>query len=319
LAALLEISILNEVTRMSADAPASSPGRADPFGERRSLVVIGMGAVFGACVVFAVVRGAVTLLTGRPTPWWINLVGCLAIAGLYFWYRGSPETRSGTAVHGTALVATMAVLGIYAYGLTSSIWWLSLILFAVVLLGRWREAWIWGVSIPLMGVGAIILDARFRPADSPPQSFFDTALSMALFIPLLGGMAAVFRGIAERRALALRFSEEKTRALTEELRESRQKLLLVLDNIPELVFWKDRHSVYQGCNTNFAIAAGVGTPPAIVGKTDFELPWKDTEAEKYRYDDREVMESGRSKLRFSETQSMADGRLAYVETSKIPL
>jgi diguanylate cyclase (GGDEF)-like protein/PAS domain S-box-containing protein len=319
LAALLEMSILSEATKMSADEPASSPGHADPFGERRSLVVIGMGAVFGACVVFTVVRGAITLRTGRPTPWWMNLLGFLAIAGLYFWYRRSPETRSGMAVHGTALVATMAVLGPYAYGLTSSIWWLSLILFAVVLLGRRREVWVWGISIPLIVIGATLLESRFRPADSPPESFFDSTLSMALFVPLLGGMAAAFRGIAERRALALRLSEEKTRALAEELRESRQKLLLVLDNIPELVFWKDRESVYQGCNTNFAIAAGVGTPPAIVGKTDFDLPWKETEAEKYRYDDREVMESGRSKLRFSETQSMADGKLAYVETSKIPL
>src|SRR5512140_3475377 len=135
---------------MSADAPVSSPAHADPFGERGSLVVIGMGAVFGTCVIFAAVRGAITLLTGRSTPWWINVAGFIAIAGLYLWYRRSPETRSGTAVHGTAFVATVAVLALYAYGLTSSIWWLSLILFAVVLLGNRREVWVWGVSIPVI-------------------------------------------------------------------------------------------------------------------------------------------------------------------------
>ena len=303
---------------MSAER-AGSLGHDDPLGERRSLVVIGMGAVFGACVVFAFVRGTITLRTGRPTPWWMNLVGVLAIAALYLWYRRSPEARSGAAVHGTALVATLAVLVPYAYGLTSSIWWLSLVLFAVVFLGRRREVWVWGISIPLIVVGATLLESRLRLADAPPEPLFDSTMSLALFVLILGWMAAAFRGVAERRALAVRFSEGKAQALAEELRESRQKLLLVLDNIPQLVFWKDRGSVYQGCNTNFAIAAGVGTPSAIVGKTDFDLPWRETEAEKYRRDDHDVMDTGRSKLRFSETQSMADGKLAYVETSKIPL
>ncbi len=319
MAALTEVPILTEVTKMPTDAPVSSPGHADPFGERRSLVVIGMGAVFGACVVFILIRGAITLGTGRPTPWRMNLLGLLAIAGLYLWYRRSPETRSVVAIHGTAFVATTLVLGLFAYGLTSSIWWLSLILFAVVLLGGWREVWVWGISIPLVAIGATLLESRLRLAAALPESLLDSTISMALFVILLGGMAAAFRGVAEQRALALRLSEEKERALAEELRESRQKLLLILDNIPQLVFWKDREGVYQGCNTNFAIAAGVGTPPEIVGKTDFDLPWKEAEAEKYRDDDREVMESGRAKLRFSETQSMADGKLAYVETSKIPL
>ncbi len=105
----------------------------------------------------------------------------------------------------------------------------------------------------------------------------------------------------------------------EALRESRHMLRLVLDNVPQLVFWKDRQSVYLGCNRNFSEAAGVGSPSGIGGKTDFDLPWKDTEAEAYRKDDREVMQTGKAKLKYIETQLMASGRLAYVETNKVPL
>ena len=53
--------------------------------------------------------------------------------------------------------------------------------------------------------------------------------------------------------------------------------------------------------------------------TDLDLPWKDTEAEGYRADDRMVMDAGVPKLDYEETQLTADGRVTDVRTSKIPL
>ena len=52
------------------------------------------------------------------------------------------------------------------------------------------------------------------------------------------------------------------------LRDSQQMLQLVLDHIPQHVFWKDRDSVYLGCNQNFAGAAGFESPEDLIGKTD---------------------------------------------------
>jgi diguanylate cyclase (GGDEF)-like protein/PAS domain S-box-containing protein len=291
----------------------------DPIGDRRTFVLIGMAAVFVACVGFAVARLAITLRTGQLTPWSVNLAGLLAIAALWLWFRRRPEMRSGAAAHLTAFVATIALLVPVAYGMASSIWWLSLVGFAMVLLGRRWEVWLWGVSIPLLVVASTFLEPHIQFAGAAGEPPLESALSKTVFAVLLVGLAAAFRGVAEHRAVDLRRSEEKARTLAEALRESRQKLLLVLDNIPQLVFWKDRNSVYQGCNVNFAAAAGVRTPERIVGLTDLDLPWKETEGEQYRKDDREVMESGRPKLRFAETQLMADGKLAHVETSKIPL
>jgi PAS domain S-box-containing protein len=101
--------------------------------------------------------------------------------------------------------------------------------------------------------------------------------------------------------------------------ESSQMLKLVLENMPAFVFWKDCASIYLGCNYLFAANAGLNSPEEIIGLTDLDLPWKHTEAESYRADDRMVMETGLPKLNYEETQLTADGQVMAVRTSKIPL
>ena len=103
------------------------------------------------------------------------------------------------------------------------------------------------------------------------------------------------------------------------LRKSEQMLITVLDQFPGVVFWKDQNSNYLGCNQAFAIGAGLKNPSEIIGKTDFDLPWSETEVRDYRADDYEVMENGKSKLHIVEMQHQVDGRVAWFDTSKIPL
>ena len=100
---------------------------------------------------------------------------------------------------------------------------------------------------------------------------------------------------------------------------SAQTLYLVLDNMPEAAFWKDRNSVYLGCNKKFSQVAGLASPDEIVGKTDFDLPWKREEAEWFRSCDRQVMETDRPELGIIEPQQQADGSQYWLETNKIPL
>ena len=106
--------------------------------------------------------------------------------------------------------------------------------------------------------------------------------------------------------------------MEEDLRESQRLLKLVLDSIPVRVFWKDRESVYLGCNEHFAHDAGLDSPEAIVGKTDFELGWRE-QAELYRADDHEVMETGVARLDYEEPQSGEHGERRWLRTSKLPL
>lgn len=104
-----------------------------------------------------------------------------------------------------------------------------------------------------------------------------------------------------------------------QLYESQQLLKLVMDNIPQAIFWKDRSSVYLGCNRRFAALAGVGKPENIVGKTDYDLPWEREEADFYRQCDARVMKNNIAENKIIEPQHQADGRIRWLDTSKIPL
>ena len=104
-----------------------------------------------------------------------------------------------------------------------------------------------------------------------------------------------------------------------EFSQSQQLLQLVMDNIPQSIFWKDRNSVYLGCNRNFARDAGVGEPENIIGKTDYDLPWTREEADWYRECDKRIMEEGVPQHHIHETQLQADGKHSWVDTNKIPL
>jgi two-component system, NtrC family, sensor kinase len=100
---------------------------------------------------------------------------------------------------------------------------------------------------------------------------------------------------------------------------NQQLLRLVMDTLPEHIFWKDRDSVFLGCNQKLADVAGVATPADIVGKTDYDLPWKREEADFFRQCDRRVMESGIPEVGIIEPQLQANGKQAWLETNKIPL
>jgi len=101
--------------------------------------------------------------------------------------------------------------------------------------------------------------------------------------------------------------------------ESQARQSIILDTIPQSVFWKDRDGRYLGCNAPFAKAAGLARPEDIVGKTDFDLPWPRHEAEAYRADDQAVIAANRPRLHIVEPLQQADGSRLVIDTSKIPL
>src|SRR5215212_2939193 len=102
------------------------------------------------------------------------------------------------------------------------------------------------------------------------------------------------------------------------MQASLQLLPLIMNNIPQAVFWKDQDLVYLGCNQAFAEDAGLSSPEDILGKTDFDMPWK-AQAELYRADDFLILQKGESKLNYEEPQTTPDGSTIWLSTSKIPV
>jgi len=135
-------------------------------------------------------------------------------------------------------------------------------------------------------------------------SLWSGVFSVVLF---LGGACAVVR-VAKPMARAEKDAAEHYALLCE-----------VLENVPHMIFWKDRNSVYLGCNAAFARAAGLEKAEDVVGKSDFDFPWTAEEAEWFRSCDRKVIEQGEPMLDIEETFQRVDGVEADILTSKAPL
>ena len=112
--------------------------------------------------------------------------------------------------------------------------------------------------------------------------------------------------------------EQRVQERTRELFQSQQMLQLVLDTIPQGVFWKARDLSYLGGNRPFLKDSGLAALDELIGKTDDDLAWRGC-ADLYRADDRQVMESGTAKTGFEESIIREDGELSWVRTSKLPM
>ncbi|WP_333691931.1 PAS domain S-box protein [Chloroflexus sp.] len=99
--------------------------------------------------------------------------------------------------------------------------------------------------------------------------------------------------------------------------ESRAWLQMVIDNLPQAVFWKDREGRFLGCNRRFLQDCGLQSYEQVIGLTDFDLPWRDR-ASDYRRDDLAVMESG-PRFGIEEPLQRADGSVIWLRTGKSPL
>jgi signal transduction histidine kinase len=162
-----------------------------------------MTTVFLACAVFAVLRLVVQLATSRATPWWGDAGGAVGMAVLYLWYRGDRLGRSSAAVHGTAAIATIALLVPSAYGMTSSKWWLALVGFSVLLLGRRVEAIVWTVATVILLPLTALLEPRIVVANAAGEPATERAMSGLFFMAILLSVTWAFRQVAQRHAREL--------------------------------------------------------------------------------------------------------------------
>lgn len=101
----------------------------------------------------------------------------------------------------------------------------------------------------------------------------------------------------------------------EEIREKEEKYRLLIENLPQKIFFKDRNSVYIYCNENYARDLNINEKD-IAGKNDFEFYSKEL-AEKYRADDKRIMDTG--KTEDIEEKYLKGGQEIWVHTLKVPL
>ena len=172
-------------------------------------------------------------------------------------------------------------------------------------------------------VGSVRLQRSLRGIlmNTALMALLGLILAVASFVTLRVIPLRAARRAGERLA-------ERTEALAREieahkrgeaaLRESEQIIRAILDTVPARVFWKDKNLTYLGCNEPFARDAGFDRPEDVVGKDDYQMGWHE-QAELYRKDDQEVVDTGKSKLLIEEPQTTPDGRVITLLTNKVPL
>lgn len=117
---------------------------------------------------------------------------------------------------------------------------------------------------------------------------------------------AVARDVASRRK-----TESK-------LRESQEMLQLTMNTIPMSVFWKDKDSVYLGCNKSFCKECGFDTVEDVIGKTPFDFFDNET-ASKIVDQDQQVILKNEPELNFLHSYKRTGGEVGWRESNTIPL
>jgi PAS domain S-box-containing protein len=273
-------------------------------------------------------------------------IGLLLIAGAVWLGAGRLSRRASVAM-GTCASAA-AALGIDAFvgylaGLPTYVWLgftpmalhtaaALILLGAAVLLGSWRMSpavrkdcrlWISAVVGTAGVVTAIsfwealaLLEhlhsasvARFRSGLPEAVLIFGVLVTGALVAALYFAQSARLRtGLAE----GLRTQAERAFSA---LAESERTYRTLIENLPQKIAYKNRDSVYISCNENYARDLNI-TPSAIAGKTDDDFFPREL-AEKYRADDRHVMDSGQ--LAEIEEEYFCHEQKRWVQTVKTPV
>lgn len=105
------------------------------------------------------------------------------------------------------------------------------------------------------------------------------------------------------------------RIAEQELAGSKVLLESLIDSIPDLIFYKDKGSVYLGCNTAFSRFTDK-KEEEIIGKTDFEL-FPEELAIFFREKDQQMFASGGPRHN-KEWVTYPDGRKVLLDTLKTP-
>jgi len=129
--------------------------------------------------------------------------------------------------------------------------------------------------------------------------------------PFLREERSLINAIAERLGITVE------RKWTEEaLQRSQYQQKAILDNIPDIAWLKDTDSRFIAVNEAFSKACGV-RPEDIVGMTDYDM-WPSDLADKYREDDKTVIECGKRK---QDEEPLVDknGRETWLETIRTPI
>lgn len=130
--------------------------------------------------------------------------------------------------------------------------------------------------------------------------------------------------VAERTAELMEANQKMSQEFEErkrtqiELSEAQQFLRKIIDNVPNMIFVKDREGRYTLANRALAQLYGIKMKD-LIGKTDLELIPNSAEAESFLRDDRQIVEDMEEKFIFEQRFTDKNGNIHWLQTVKRPL
>jgi PAS domain S-box-containing protein len=119
------------------------------------------------------------------------------------------------------------------------------------------------------------------------------------------GIQVLFWDITER--------ERAKQALAYE----RDLLEMLLQNIPDHVYFKDRQSRFVKCSKSFAAGLAISDTAKLLGKTDFDL-FTEEHARPAFEDEQRIMRTGQPIVGLVERETWQGGLVSWVLTTKVP-
>ncbi|MEM6435595.1 MAG: EAL domain-containing protein [Cyanobacteria bacterium P01_D01_bin.115] len=124
--------------------------------------------------------------------------------------------------------------------------------------------------------------------------------------------------LSARQVLAVSRDVTEQVEAEQALIEREKFLSLVLDSIPQHLFWKDHKGTYLGCNQAFAQSVGLQNSAEVVGKTDYDLPSYSVEdAGYYRQQDCRIMQANWPQINTLEFKEAPLNQ--WINCSKFPI
>lgn len=120
-----------------------------------------------------------------------------------------------------------------------------------------------------------------------------------------------------RRVAELEARDRDRDRVEAELRASLELLQLVIDSVPQGLFWKGPDFLYLGANRRTVMKAGFTSSEEMRGKDDSVMPWS-LDAEQFRAEDRRVFETGAT-IQDEALYQRTDGAKAWLRRAKVPV
>jgi len=102
------------------------------------------------------------------------------------------------------------------------------------------------------------------------------------------------------------------------IEEGQDMLRVVINNIPQHIFWSDVNSIFVGCNMNFAKIMGLEKPENVIGKTYYDIIDK-PHADLFMESDKEATKENKTIYGKIQTISTISGKKIIIRLNKAPI